>query len=27
VALAEDLPNGSFTGPADFAGENNILPW
>ncbi|MFL9845636.1 SDR family NAD(P)-dependent oxidoreductase [Flavobacterium rhizosphaerae] len=27
VALAEDLPNGSFTGPADFAGEDNTLPW
>lgn len=27
VALAEDLPNGSFTGPADFSGENNIIPW
>lgn len=27
VALAEDLPNGSFTGPANFAGPNNILPW
>lgn len=27
VSLAEDLPNGSFTGPADFSGENNILPW
>ncbi|MEE1897007.1 SDR family NAD(P)-dependent oxidoreductase [Flavobacterium rakeshii] len=27
VALDEDLPNGSFTGPADFSGENNILPW
>ncbi|MCX2492247.1 SDR family NAD(P)-dependent oxidoreductase [Pedobacter sp. PF22-3] len=27
VALAEDLPNGSFTGPANFSGENNILPW
>ncbi|PZR20781.1 MAG: dehydrogenase [Flavobacterium psychrophilum] len=27
VALAEDLPNGSFTGPADFAGEDNILAW
>lgn len=27
VALAEDLPNGSFTGPADFAGADNALPW
>lgn len=27
VALAEDLPNGSFTGPANFNGENNVLPW
>lgn len=27
VVLAEDLPNGSFTGPADFAGEGNALPW
>ena len=27
VALAEGLPNGSFTGPADFAGEGNALPW
>ncbi|MEH3112321.1 SDR family NAD(P)-dependent oxidoreductase [Pedobacter terrae] len=27
VALAEDLPNGSFTGPANFSGENNIIPW
>lgn len=27
VALAEDLPNGSFTGPDNFSGENNILPW
>ncbi len=27
VALAEDLPNGSFTGPAGYAGEGNILPW
>ncbi len=27
VALAEDLPNGSFTGPANFSGTDNILPW
>lgn len=27
VALAEDLPNGSFTGPATFSGEKNVLPW
>ena len=27
VALAEDLPNGSFTGPADFSGEDHALPW
>lgn len=27
VALAEDLPSGSFTGPADFAGADNVLPW
>lgn len=27
VALAEDLPNGSFTGPVGFAGTDNILPW
>jgi NAD(P)-dependent dehydrogenase (short-subunit alcohol dehydrogenase family) len=27
VALAEDLPNGSFTGPAPFSGENHMLPW
>jgi len=27
VALAEDLPTGSFTGPADFSGENNLIPW
>jgi NAD(P)-dependent dehydrogenase (short-subunit alcohol dehydrogenase family) len=27
VALAEDLPNGSFTGPANFSGKDNVLPW
>src|SRR5690606_32467946 len=27
VALAEDLPNGSFTGPADFSAEGNTIPW
>lgn len=27
VALSEDLSNGSFTGPADFAGAENLLPW
>ncbi|MGI9580155.1 SDR family NAD(P)-dependent oxidoreductase [Chryseobacterium sp. RRHN12] len=27
VALAEDLLTGSFTGPADFSGKDNILPW
>ncbi|NGM65410.1 SDR family NAD(P)-dependent oxidoreductase [Sphingobacterium sp. SGR-19] len=27
VALAEDLPTGSFTGPADFSGPDNVLPW
>ena len=27
VALAEDLPTGSFTGPTNFSGPNNILPW
>ena len=27
VALAEDLPNGSFTGPADFSSEGNTIPW
>lgn len=27
VVLAEDLPNGSFTGPANFSGKDNILPW
>ncbi|MCU7616321.1 SDR family NAD(P)-dependent oxidoreductase [Chryseobacterium sp. PBS4-4] len=27
VALAEDLPTGSFTGPANFSGKDNILPW
>ncbi|WP_138485136.1 SDR family NAD(P)-dependent oxidoreductase [Dyadobacter bucti] len=27
VALSEDLPTGSFTGPADYAGSDNIVPW
>ena len=27
VALAEDLPTGSFTGPADYAGADHIVPW
>ncbi|PZR26451.1 MAG: dehydrogenase [Citrobacter freundii] len=27
VALAEDLPGGSFTGPAHYAGANNVVPW
>lgn len=27
VALAEDLPTGSFTGPANFSGKDNVLPW
>jgi NAD(P)-dependent dehydrogenase (short-subunit alcohol dehydrogenase family) len=27
VALAEDLPTGSFTGPANFAGPGNKLAW
>ena len=27
VALAEDIPTGSFTGPANFTGPGNKLPW
>lgn len=27
MALSEDLPTGSFTGPANFSGPNNVLPW
>lgn len=27
VALSEHLPTGSFTGPAEFSGQDNILPW
>ncbi len=27
VALAEDIPTGSFTGPAHYAGSDNIVPW
>jgi len=27
VALAEDIPTGSFTGPASFTGPGNKLPW
>ncbi|KQR90816.1 dehydrogenase [Chryseobacterium sp. Leaf180] len=27
VALSEDLPTGSFTGPEKDSGENHILPW
>lgn len=27
VALAEDIPSGRFTGPDNFAGADNILPW
>ena len=27
VALAEDIPTGSFTGPANFTGPDNKLPW
>lgn len=27
VALAEDIPTGSFTGPTNFAGADNSLPW
>ncbi|WP_433862736.1 SDR family NAD(P)-dependent oxidoreductase [Sphingobacterium thalpophilum] len=27
VSLAEDLPTGSFTGPASFSAKGNILPW
>ncbi|MFC3199581.1 SDR family NAD(P)-dependent oxidoreductase [Parapedobacter deserti] len=27
VALAEDLPTGSFTGPADIAGPDHVLAW
>ena len=27
VALAEDIPSGSFTGPDNFTGADNILPW
>ena len=27
VALAEDIPTGSFTGPTNFTGPDNKLPW
>ena len=27
VVLSEDLPTGSFTGPAHYAGSDNIVPW
>lgn len=27
VVLSEDLPTGSFTGPEQYAGAHNIVPW
>ncbi len=27
VALAEDLPTGSFTGPAEYAGSDHVIAW
>jgi NAD(P)-dependent dehydrogenase (short-subunit alcohol dehydrogenase family) len=27
VVLSDDLPTGSFTGPAHYAGSDNIVPW
>jgi len=27
VALSEDLPNGVFTGPVNFSGADQIVPW
>lgn len=27
VALSENLPNGIFTGPADYSGADQIVPW
>ncbi len=27
VALAEDIPTGSFTGPGHYAGSDNFVPW
>jgi NAD(P)-dependent dehydrogenase (short-subunit alcohol dehydrogenase family) len=27
VALSEDIPTGSFTGPNHYAGADNIVPW
>ncbi|WP_291884888.1 SDR family NAD(P)-dependent oxidoreductase [Chryseobacterium sp.] len=27
VALSEDLPTGSFTGPANFSRQDSLLPW
>lgn len=27
VALSEELPTGSFTGPRQYAGEDNTIPW
>lgn len=27
VVLSKDLPTGSFTGPAHYAGSDNIVPW
>lgn len=27
VALSEDIPTGSFTGPRNYAGEDNVIPW
>lgn len=27
VALSENIPNGSFTGPANYAGADHNLPW
>ncbi len=27
VVLSEDLPTGSFTGPAHYAGSDTVVPW
>jgi NAD(P)-dependent dehydrogenase (short-subunit alcohol dehydrogenase family) len=27
IALSEDIPTGRFTGPANYAGAENIIPW
>lgn len=27
VALSEDMPTGIFTGPNNYAGANNVVPW